>query len=77
MYLRYTKDIITHLETYKSMQLSKPQPNLNTTVGFDNKMTLQTPPQRVSNSLFSEGGELGSGRGRNATRNITTIGLCI
>ena len=57
MYLRYTKDIITHLETYKSMQLSKTQPNLNTTVGFDNKMTLQTPPHRVSNSLFSEGGE--------------------
>ena len=24
--------------------LSKPQPNLNITVGFDNKMTLQTPP---------------------------------
>ena len=24
--------------------LSKPQPNLNTTVGFDMKMTLQTPP---------------------------------
>ena len=26
------------------LQLSKPQPNLNTTVGFDRKMTLQTPP---------------------------------
>ena len=28
------------------MVLSKPQPqpNLNTTVGFDTKMTLQTPP---------------------------------
>ena len=24
--------------------LSKPQPDLNTTVGFDMKMTLQTPP---------------------------------
>ena len=24
--------------------LSKPQPNLNTKVGFDMKMTLQTPP---------------------------------
>ena len=24
--------------------LSKPQPNLNSTVGFDMKMTLQTPP---------------------------------
>ena len=24
--------------------LSKPQPNLNTTVGFDMKMTLHTPP---------------------------------
>ena len=24
--------------------LSKPKPNLNTTVGFDMKMTLQTPP---------------------------------
>ena len=27
------------------LQLSKPQPNLNTTVGFDMKMTLQTPPR--------------------------------
>ena len=26
------------------IKLSKPQPNLNTTVGFDMKMTLQTPP---------------------------------
>ena len=26
------------------MVLSKPQPNLNTTVGFDMKMTLETPP---------------------------------
>ena len=24
--------------------LSKPQPNLNTTFGFDKKMTLKTPP---------------------------------
>ena len=30
--------------TLLSLILSKPQPNLNTTVGFDNKMTLQTPP---------------------------------
>ena len=30
--------------TLGSLILSKPQPNLNTTVGFDNKMTLQTPP---------------------------------
>ena len=38
-----------HLRLYKTIHdharvLSKPQPNLNTTVGFDNKMTLQTPP---------------------------------
>ena len=46
----------TSYESYKSFDnlnyscfngnrlLSKPQPNLNTTVGFDMKMTLQTPP---------------------------------
>ena len=30
-------------DTY-TILLSKPQPNLNTMVGFDMKMTLQTPP---------------------------------
>ena len=68
MYLRYTKDIITHLETYKSMQLSKPQPNLNTTVGFDNKMTLQTPPHRVSNSGGGDSGQVGGGMPRETSR---------
>ena len=33
--------------------LSKPQPNLNTTDGFDMKMTLQTPPQKLNVSNIS------------------------
>ena len=32
--------------------LSKPQPNLNTTVGFDMKMTLKTPPHPPPQKLF-------------------------
>ena len=33
----------THVADFHG-KLSKPQPKLNTTVGFDMKMTLQTPP---------------------------------
>ena len=32
--------------------LSKPQPNLNTMVGFDMKMTLQTPPTHPTTETF-------------------------
>ena len=32
--------------------LSKPQPNLNTMVGFDMKMTLQTPPPTTTTETF-------------------------
>ena len=37
---------VTVKNNTKYFMLSKPQPqpNLNTTVGFDTKMTLQTPP---------------------------------
>ena len=31
--------------------LSKPRPNLNTTVGFDMKMTLQTPPHPTTETF--------------------------
>ena len=34
---------LTYLNPNCRDVLSKPQPNLNTTVGFDMKMTLQTP----------------------------------
>ena len=34
--------------------MSKPQPNLNTTVGFDKKMTLETPPQKPNVSNISD-----------------------
>ena len=38
--------------------LSKPQPNLNTTVGFDMKMTLHTPPGLISLETCKQAREL-------------------
>ena len=42
----------TMLRNTSSNKLSKPQPNVNTTVGFDMKMTLQTPPHPPPTETF-------------------------
>ena len=42
--LRMEFDLFSPNFIHTLCKLSKPQPNLNTTVGFDMKMTLQTPP---------------------------------
>ena len=38
---------------HQNLELSKPQPNLNTMVGFDKKMTLQTTPPHHTNSVLA------------------------